>query len=126
MIYSCPKDFKNGKYFFNKYGILDLLILVPGVIIGTLISIASISMMSDESFDYCMVLFIVGLIIDCLNFVLFMPMPMFHNLFQRLVVEIDYHLRQKTILGVVSTTIITKKRMMWRINDDENGKRKNK
>ena len=55
MIYSCPKDFKNGKYFFNKYGILDLLILVPGVIIGTLISIASISMMSDESFDYCMV-----------------------------------------------------------------------
>lgn len=44
MIYSCPKDFKNGKYFFNKYGILDLLILVPGVIIGTLISIASISM----------------------------------------------------------------------------------
>ena len=88
MIYSCPKDFKNGKYFFNKYGILDLLILVPGVIIGTLISIASISMMSDESFDYCMVLFIVGLIIDCLNFVLFMPMPMFHNLFQRLVVEL--------------------------------------
>ena len=84
MIYSCPKDFKNGKYFFNKYGILDLL------------SIASISMMSDESFDYCMVLFIVGLIIDCLNFVLFMPMPMFHNLFQRLVVEIDYHLRQKS------------------------------
>ena len=48
MIYSCPKDFKNGKYFFNKYGVLDLLILVPGVIIGTLISIASISMMSDE------------------------------------------------------------------------------
>lgn len=96
MIYSCPKDFKNGKYFFNKYGILDLLILVPGVIIGTLISIASISMMSDESFDYCMVLFIVGLIIDCLNFVLFMPMSMFHNLFQRLVVEIDYHLRQKS------------------------------
>lgn len=96
MIYSCPKDFKNGKYFFNKYGILDLLILVPGVIIGTLISIASISMMSDESFDYCMVLFIVGLIIDCLNFVLFMPMPMFHSLFQRLVVEIDYHLRQKS------------------------------
>lgn len=25
MIYSCPKDFKNGKYFFNKYGILDQL-----------------------------------------------------------------------------------------------------
>lgn len=70
MIYSCPKDFKNGKYFFNKYGVMDLLILVPGVI--------------------------VGLIIDCLNFVLFMPMPMFHNLFQRVIVEIDYHLRQKS------------------------------
>ena len=50
MIYSCPKDFKNGKYFFNKYGVMDLLILVPGVIVGTLIAIASISMMSDESF----------------------------------------------------------------------------
>ena len=96
MIYSCPKDFKNGKYFFNKYGVMDLLILVPGVIVGTLIAIASISMMSDESFNYCMVLFIVGLIIDCLNFVLFMPMPMFHNLFQRVIVEIDYHLRQKS------------------------------
>ena len=70
MIYSCPKDFKNGKYFFNKYGVMDLLILVPGVI--------------------------VGLIIDGLNFVSFMPLPMFHNLFQRLVVEIDYHLRQKS------------------------------
>ena len=43
-----------------------------------------------------MALFIVGLIIDCLNFVLFMPMPMFHNLFQRVIVEIDYHLRQKS------------------------------
>ena len=96
MIYSCPNDFKNGKYFFNKYGVMDLLILVPGVIVGTLIAIASISMMSDESFNYCMVLFIVGLIIDCLNFVLFMPMPMFHNLFQRVIVEIDYHLRQKS------------------------------
>lgn len=82
MIYSCPKDFKNGKYFFNKYGVMDLLILVPGVIVGTLIAIASISMMSDESFNYCMVLF--------------MPMPMFHNLFQRVIVEIDYHLRQKS------------------------------
>ena len=70
MMYSCPKDFKNGKYFFNKYGVMDLLILVPGVI--------------------------VGLIIDCLNFVLFMPMTMFHNLFQRVIVEIDYHLRQKS------------------------------
>ena len=43
MIYSCPKDFKNGKYFFNKDGVMDLLILVPGVIVGTLIAIASIS-----------------------------------------------------------------------------------
>ena len=57
MIYSCPKDFKNGKYFFNKYGILDLLILVPGVIIGTLISIASISMIDyhlrQKSYPWC-------------------------------------------------------------------------
>lgn len=98
MKYYCPKDFKNGKYYFNKYDIRDLLILVPVVVIGTLLGIVSISNMAEGNFNLSMIGLVLGISIVCFTFILLMPFKMFHNILQRLIVELHFMNKQKEFL----------------------------
>jgi len=95
MTFYCPRDFKNGKYYFNKYDTFDLLILIPLIILGTLLSVVSLSFMSDGNFTVSMIGLSIGLLIVGITLILFMPYKIYHNILNRLVVEIRFQLRQK-------------------------------
>ena len=73
MQFYCPRDYKNGKYYFNKYDAFDLMI----------ISVIGLTL---------------GLLIVGTTLILFMPYKIYHNILNRLIVEIRFQLRQKDFL----------------------------
>ena len=79
----CPRDYKNGKYYFNKYDAFDLMVMVPLVAISAFLSVIGL---------------ILGLLIVGTTLILFMPYKIYHNILNRLLVEIRFQLRQKDFL----------------------------
>lgn len=98
MTFYCPRDFKNGKYYFNKYDTFDLLIMIPLIILGTLLSVVSLSFMSDGNFTVSMIGLSIGLLIAGITLILFMPYKIYHNILNRLLVEINFQIKQKEYL----------------------------
>lgn len=98
MIFYCPRDFKNGKYYFNKYDTLDLMVMIPLTVVGTLLSVFSLSFMSDGNFTVAMIGLSAGLIIVGTTLILFLPYKMYHNILNRLLVEIHFQIKQKEFL----------------------------
>lgn len=98
MQFYCPRDYKNGKYYFNKYDAFDLMVMVPLVAIGTFLSVISLSMMSQGNFTFSVIGLTLGLLIVGTTLILFMPYKIYHNILNRLLVEIRFQLRQKDFL----------------------------
>ena len=91
----CLRYFKNRIYYFNKYDTFDLLIMIPLIIIRTLLSVVSLSFMSDGNFTLSMIGLSVGLLVVGITLILFMPYRIYHNIMNRLLVEIHFQLKQK-------------------------------
>lgn len=98
MIFYCPRDYKNGKYYFNKYDAIDLIIMVPSIVVGTVISILSLTSMSNGNFILSMSGLSCGILINGVTLILFMPYRIYHNILNRVIVEIKYQIKQKDFL----------------------------
>ena len=69
--------------------------MIPLIIIGTLLSVVSLSFMSDGNFTLSMIGLSVGLLVVGITLILFMPYRIYHNIMNRLLVEIHFQLKQK-------------------------------
>lgn len=98
MMFYCPRDYKNGKYYFNKYDATDLMIMIPMIVFGTFLSVISLSFMTQGNFALSMLGLSFGILTMGLTLILFMPYKIYHNILNRLLVEINFQLKQKDFL----------------------------
>lgn len=98
-----PTNFKNGKYIFSKYKILDLLILILGSIAGLIFILFTISLGANVmSLTIAILGLIIGLTIIGISILLTINMNYYHNFLGKLLCIIRFKTKQKiyTFKGV--------------------------
>ena len=88
MTFYCPRDYKNGKYYF----------MIPMIVFGTFLSVISLSFMTQGNFALSMLGLSFGILTIGITLILFMPYKIYHNILNRLLVEINFQLKQKDFL----------------------------
>ena len=86
MTFYCPRDLKNGKYYFNKYYATNRIIMIPMIVIGTFLSVISISFMTQGNFALSMLGLSFGILTVGIILILFMPYKLYHNILNRLLI----------------------------------------
>lgn len=96
MHFICPKDFKNGKYYFSKYRTIDLFILIGGCIIGFFIGYFLIQIgLSIHSSKIAILAVIIASIIVLISTILVIKISYYHNILEWSFVAFEYLTRVK-------------------------------
>ena len=92
----CPKDFKSGKYFFSKYRIIDLVILIGGAITGLIISLLLFQIaIALKSIVFAITILFLGGIMIGILFILVTKISYYHNILEWMFVLFEYLTRKK-------------------------------
>lgn len=104
MLLTIPDDFKSGRYYFNKYRKIDLIILISGIVIG--ITIFLISMFIALAIK-SLAIMLLGLSISAISistvFLLTMNITHYHNVLEKIICMIHYSKSKKKYIwrGVI-------------------------
>ena len=94
--YVIPENFKNGNYIFNRYKVIDLIILCGCSSVGVFLIIAILflaSTLSNIVMGVGGVLF--GLLIVSIGLLFTMNVPYYHNVLGKIRCIIRFHMKQK-------------------------------
>lgn len=99
MEFFSPKGFKNGAYYFNKYDMRDLLILIPTCVSALIVFIFGVFMMSvTENFIYLIVALIVAFLMVSTAIILTIPIDIYHNFLGKILSYINFKTKQKKFI----------------------------
>ncbi len=94
--YIIPKNFKSGKYLFNRYKPVDLIILCGCSSIGLFIIISMIFVASEmKNFIIAITSIIIGLLIISAGFLLTINIPYYHNVLGKIKCIIRFFTKTK-------------------------------
>ena len=96
MEFYSPKNFKQGKYYFNRYNANDLLILIPAVVGGVLLILCSIYfIMLTKNKKIGIIGIGIGAGIIFIAYLLTMSVPVYHNILGWINVQLHFEAKQK-------------------------------
>lgn len=96
MEFYSPKNFKQGKYYLNRYNASDLFILVPSVAVGIMLILCSIYFIvltGNKTIGIAGIA--LGTLIIFIAFLLTMPVPVYHNILGWINVQLHFNAKQK-------------------------------
>lgn len=95
--YIIPENFKKGNYIFNRFRVVDLVLLVGACVVGLITILSSLFLASDMANP---VIGFVGIGMGCvmilLGILLTIPLPYYHNVLGKIMCILRYTAKEKT------------------------------
>ncbi|MCD7893253.1 MAG: hypothetical protein LUG60_06055 [Erysipelotrichaceae bacterium] len=99
MRFIIPKNFKMGKYLFNKYRTTDLIILIVGCLIGMVIAVSMVMITLNTSIIiFSIIGIIIGFTIAGACIILIANTPYYFNYLEFILTVIDFYTRDRTFI----------------------------
>ena len=93
--FNAPKNFKRGKYILGRYRIKDMLIIIGLLLVSVLAVIIYLNSFASLNIILNVVIVSILMIPALIAFVLFIPMPVYFNIFDYIGAFFYYQSKQK-------------------------------
>lgn len=94
-IFSTPKNFKRGKYIFNRFRVSDAAIILVTIILSILSIILYLNLFQQQNMLLNLIVVIVLLLPILIVYILFLPLPVYFNVLDYLKVFFAFYKKQK-------------------------------
>ncbi len=94
--FSSPKNFKRGKYIFNRYRVSDAIIILATILVSVLSIIFYLNIFQQKNLFLNLFVVLFLLLPIFIIYILFLPMPVYFNTLDYLKAFFIFQRKQKT------------------------------